>query len=487
MASFFRRRHRGLSGSQSALAALLFCASDLRGVHAQDLGAVRKLIRTESGFVDSTGRFKSQLTAHGAGAVGDVRSHRADALLDENAASANATQSLLGESMEDALKGTTVLLTPPSLASMSGRWWQNNDTNESTGSLTDTLGYTKPPEFEKNHSLPPWEAYPEFSLKASQDDELFANFRQTFAKRMYANIEGPQYDSGYVKDVVRKMRDTGMHAVDERVEQVGLAVDSIGNATVFPIDEKRGDKAMPNISGSSVRYLKFAYDMEQLFGDLGGFNIVEIGGGYGGQAAVLLSLFPNISSYTLVDLPEALHMANKFVRRAAKPHNSASPDDRSWRLKFIKGERGFRPEQHYDLLISSNAYSEVPLALREEYFNKLVRRSDRGFVVDNSGTTKKQFGDITAGALPMQLLMSGMLDGGDLLVFPTALPKADDGANIVAWNVTRDYFGSIVNSESSQPELWRDYPVRKLRRDCNLKFHGRDMLVCDEKLRAQKK
>eukprot|EP00929_Paragymnodinium_shiwhaense_P120411 TRINITY_DN92350_c0_g1_i1.p1 TRINITY_DN92350_c0_g1~~TRINITY_DN92350_c0_g1_i1.p1 ORF type:complete len:509 (+),score=104.54 TRINITY_DN92350_c0_g1_i1:64-1527(+) len=393
----------------------------------------------------------------------------------------------------DALQGTSVRLRPPALSSLAGRWWLNRTSigvgakASSTGSLSDQLGFVVPDAFKKNNTVPNWEAYPEYALKASQDDSIFAGFRQVYAERQYAGIDSPRYGKAYVQETIKRLRERDVPNVTDRAKQVAAAVDSVGQPSVYPLWEpSRSDKDQPpaNISGLTARYLKFALDVERLFGNLSGFDVIELGVGFGGQASVLLSMFPDINSYTLVDLPEVLHMADKFINQTAPldtsmqlGQNVAGP-----RLKFLSGDTGIEPEQHYHLLISTFAYTEVPLQLRQEYFDKIVRRADHGFVADNSASTKSTYGDFSAAALPLQLLMGGV-PGEDLLVFPLGLPSTPDddpglGA-VVAWNVVNEYFPKAFNGVADTPDIHKDYPVRKLRRNCNLKFHGRDMAVCD--------
>src|SRR5438876_1073823 len=58
---------------------------------------------------------------------------------------------------------------------------------------------------------------------------------------------------------------------------------------------------------TTLRYIKILSDLETWFGSLGGKRVVEIGGGYGGQCAVIKTRF-RVSSYTLIDLQPVLSL-----------------------------------------------------------------------------------------------------------------------------------------------------------------------------------
>ena len=98
------------------------------------------------------------------------------------------------------------------------------------------------------------------------------------------------------------------------------------------------------ISPNTLRYVKVLADLHECFGKLDDFNIVEIGGGYGGQCKVIND-FAKVRSYTIIDLPEVKQLAKRWFERFGmndiifRDHND---------LSIIK----------YDLCISNYAFTE---------------------------------------------------------------------------------------------------------------------------------
>jgi len=68
------------------------------------------------------------------------------------------------------------------------------------------------------------------------------------------------------------------------------------------------------MSPTTLRYIKVLADLLNLFGRLDGMDIVEIGGGYGGQCKIICD-FSEPKSYTLVDRHEVLLLNEKYLKR----------------------------------------------------------------------------------------------------------------------------------------------------------------------------
>jgi putative sugar O-methyltransferase len=122
-------------------------------------------------------------------------------------------------------------------------------------------------------------------------------------------------------------------------------------------------------SPTTLRYIKFAIDMREMFGDLDGMRVAEIGVGYGGQCRILSALF-NIKSYDLFDLPETLRLTRRYLEIFGLQN-----------VRFFDIDDGdFGP---YDLVISNYAISEVEKSVQDKYIDRVILNSVRGFVVCN--------------------------------------------------------------------------------------------------------
>jgi len=123
------------------------------------------------------------------------------------------------------------------------------------------------------------------------------------------------------------------------------------------------------ISPTTLRYIKVLADLMNLFGRLDAMNIVEIGGGYGGQCKIISDV-AEVASYTLIDRCEALALSEKYLKR-----NNVSnvilrqPDDAS--------------QIHYDLCISNYAFAEIQREYQNFYAENIIKNSDRGYMTCN--------------------------------------------------------------------------------------------------------
>jgi putative sugar O-methyltransferase len=128
-------------------------------------------------------------------------------------------------------------------------------------------------------------------------------------------------------------------------------------------------------SPTELRYLKIASDLQEMFGNLDDFKIVEVGIGFGGQCATI-SQCSNIKSYDLVDPEEVLNLASLYLSKSKI----------STKINLCKDLLPTIPE--YDLFISNYALSELKVEFQEYYIEKFIKHSKRGYVIYNHITPK---------------------------------------------------------------------------------------------------
>jgi putative sugar O-methyltransferase len=133
-------------------------------------------------------------------------------------------------------------------------------------------------------------------------------------------------------------------------------------------------KSFGLISPTTLRYISVAVEIKNLFGSHLD-KVVEIGGGYGGQASIL-SKMNFYESYEIYDLPEVQELARRFL---------TLQDIADVTFPGLSNSKSSR----YDLVISNYAFSELPRQLQEKYIFEILLNSDRGFLIMNSGRSNK--------------------------------------------------------------------------------------------------
>ena len=133
------------------------------------------------------------------------------------------------------------------------------------------------------------------------------------------------------------------------------------------------------ISPSTLRYLKVASDLYNLFGVDIGSNIAEIGGGYGGQLLINDKIF-QFKEYHLFDLPPVLELASKYLES-----HFLNNSYRTCTMNQCSGSIS------YDLVISNYAFSELPKRLQKKYAEKVLSKARRGYLTMNSGLPNSTF------------------------------------------------------------------------------------------------
>ena len=148
----------------------------------------------------------------------------------------------------------------------------------------------------------------------------------------------------------------------------------------FAADEKVGNPrkfyypGIGKISPTMLRYISVAVQISNLFSENTFESVVEIGVGYGGQAAILSQLKP-IKNYYGYDLPEVLELSNKYLNHVRAPLNITPMDITN--IKKMKS----------DFVISNFAFSELSREVQEVYLEKILSNAAGGYMLMNSGTT----------------------------------------------------------------------------------------------------
>jgi len=156
--------------------------------------------------------------------------------------------------------------------------------------------------------------------------------------------------------------------------------DEIGNPIKF---EYRGlhkyTEKNSYFSPTTLRYIYIGLEILSYIKTLSNLvdkklNILEIGGGYGGQCYILHCLAKqfnvNINSYTIIDLKYPCLIQNKYlIKLHLKEVNCFTIDD------YI--------DKKFDFLISNYALSELSEPYQNLYINKIVKSIMHGFLIWN--------------------------------------------------------------------------------------------------------
>lgn len=198
--------------------------------------------------------------------------------------------------------------------------------------------------------------YPQFCKLAADNETIFLAFRSNIFYQ--AIVENVSYEQGLdIEKIINNEYQYLLPYFDKICSE-----DRIGNPVIyfFPLT---------GISCSStvIRYVKIAGDLHKAFGDLNNLNIVEIGGGFGGQCKILHDIF-GFKSYTIIDLPECTPLINKYLSYF-NIENTQTVN--STELKN---------QQQYDLVISNYAFSEIDREGQLQYIEKIINLAPMGYI-----------------------------------------------------------------------------------------------------------
>lgn len=186
------------------------------------------------------------------------------------------------------------------------------------------------------------------------------------------NLENFKKDPSYIKILEHLTFEDGIRLLDLIQKKYPEILNEID---LFKINDKLGGGKVyeyPNIgmiSPSTLRYVKVAAELKKFFGSLDNKEILEIGGGYGGQALILSQLF-QVSSYQLIDLKAPLELQSAYLD-AFNIKNKVIQVDQ---LDEVEG---------FDLFISNYAFSECTKSVQKMYLSKVISKAKCGYVICN--------------------------------------------------------------------------------------------------------
>ncbi len=200
--------------------------------------------------------------------------------------------------------------------------------------------------------------YPKLCSEIANNDELLNNFRSSEDPDFKGVLEHVQPQSGYVYYQVIKEY---YPEISEEVINKASSNDIKGNPIIvkYPFG-----KYCP----ASLRYLKVALDLLKCFPEIGDMNVLEIGGGYGGQC-VVSNAISGFSSWTIVDLPEVNELQKKYLE------GTDNTSMLSCHSEIF--------EEKYDLVISNYAFSECIREYQDKYIKSFMNNGEKIYMTCN--------------------------------------------------------------------------------------------------------
>ena len=194
-------------------------------------------------------------------------------------------------------------------------------------------------------------------LKKTHEEDHFSKFRKN--KDIRGIIEGVSESAGksYL-DKIEKLDASWLRANWHRIAE---------NESVGSPDTVRFKDNLPPLAPVTLRYVWNGLELDRAV-SLRGKSVVEIGGGYGGLARIICALFEP-QSYSIIDLPEALDIAHKYLNQFN-----------------IKTKLAFLPIDsvcNVDVFIANYSVAELDRIEQEKYLNNVILRSKAGYFTHN--------------------------------------------------------------------------------------------------------
>jgi len=247
-------------------------------------------------------------------------------------------------------------------------------------------------------SISDTDPYIALASSAAENGDVFRKFRSNVEYRKILEHVTKSNGFKYAAWVKKKHID---------VSQVLIQVSSV-DKTGGPLRYRYSPRI--TCSPTTLRYLKVYFEVKSIYQPENLRKIVEIGGGFGGQAGVFGTL-SEFDSYTIYDLPEVIALQKVFLESAEVGGNFVFQDGRA-------------PNKiESDLVISNYALSEMNRSLQLQYIQNVLRTAKSGYLTWNLISENKLDG-------------LSLVEMCDLIAGASVNPEdplTDDGNVIITW------------------------------------------------------
>ena len=217
--------------------------------------------------------------------------------------------------------------------------------------------------------------YPEFCYFASKRDDVFRSFKINPVYTEILEHTSPQQGADYLS-IILNNKNLNLGADTWRTL---LQNDSVGSPKVTTY--KFSNNSI-TCSPTTLRYIKVLSDIINLF-DIDQIKTVsEVGIGYAGQCRILLKML-KIHQYNLVDLPEVLALAERFL-------NVLDPQNGGGAVRYFDGTHLYN-DIVSDLFISNYAFSELNRTVQDIYLEKVILKAKFGYITWNAPLIQSVF------------------------------------------------------------------------------------------------
>jgi len=210
---------------------------------------------------------------------------------------------------------------------------------------------------KKQSSLSENNLYNTFCLNAAKDENVFKTFKQNNHYNEILEHINPTLGE-YYYEITNYHYPKAIKKLEKIKEN-----DKYGGPQIYSYP-------FGYYSPTTLRYLKVAAELDHCFDNISEYNILEIGGGYGGQALVS-NIVHGYKSWTIVDLPEVVELQKKYLSN----FNYSNIESISFLDNFS--------DKKYDLIVSNYAFSECNREVELDYIKKVMSNNEKIYMTLN--------------------------------------------------------------------------------------------------------
>lgn len=210
------------------------------------------------------------------------------------------------------------------------------------------------------------DGFKDVCISAIENDNVFNTFKQN--SKFCTVIGNDVLDKNISDKIYNNLFEGNLITIEELHKY--KSNDLIGSPHLYEYDH------IGKISPGTIYFANILKELRKYFGSLSNHRIVEIGGGYGGQAKIILD--SGVISYTLIDIDPTLQLCKKYLSNFS--YNN---------VEFVKADS--IKINSYDTVISNWCLSEFDKEGMSFYIESIIKHCSQGYFLMNTWDDRREY------------------------------------------------------------------------------------------------
>lgn len=217
------------------------------------------------------------------------------------------------------------------------------------------------------------------SSRSLYDHAIFAEYLTTLVhdEAKFAEFKRDPFCNILWENLPKEAGDAALNRIKTQFPHLLNKLDALRESDKIGSPRTYHFGTVGSFSPSTLHFVSIAGDLQKRLGGFAEKTIIQVGSGYGGLCKILHTV-QSCKSYTLVDLPEQLALAKKYLESFGLTHI------------IYRTFEDLPKDAEYDCVISDRTFSELNSTYQKLILDRIFANSHAGYILGH--VFSKHFG-----------------------------------------------------------------------------------------------